>query len=135
MQSLESVLDQVQMSLSKKIGSEVGVQGAMPLFKSAQVSEDSSTVDAPPSKPSNVPSKSYLTSWRKLRSKNSGVSAMASLPASKDTSKDNLTVNTIPMTSLPASQPLRRRASQLQYNGSNNYMGALARLCDAVQVL
>ncbi|GKZ51347.1 hypothetical protein AbraIFM66951_005494, partial [Aspergillus brasiliensis] len=63
MQSLESVLDQVQMSLSKKIGSEVGVQGAMPLFKSAQVSEDSSTVDAPPSKPSNVPSKSYLTSW------------------------------------------------------------------------
>ncbi|KAI2825546.1 hypothetical protein CBS133816_8407 [Aspergillus niger] len=135
MQSLESVLDQVQMSLSKKIGSEVGVQGAMPLFKSAQVLEDSATVDAPPSKPSNVPSKSYLTSWRKLRSKNSGVSATASLPASKDTNKDNATVNTIPMTSLPTSQPLRRRVSQLQYNGSNNYMGALARLCDAAQVL
>ncbi|BCS02442.1 uncharacterized protein AKAW2_60706S [Aspergillus luchuensis] len=135
MQSLESVLDQVQMSLSKKIGSEVGVQGAMPLFKSAQSFEDPAAVDAPPSKPSNVPSKSYLTSWRKLRSKNSGVNATASLPASKDTNKDNATVSTIPMTSLPTSQPLRRRVSQLHYNGSNNYMGALARLCDAAQVL
>ncbi|RAL06222.1 uncharacterized protein BO80DRAFT_3905 [Aspergillus ibericus CBS 121593] len=135
MQSLEGVLDQVQMSLSKKIGSEVGVQGAMPLFKSAQAFEDTATLDALPSKPSNGPSKSYLTSWRKLRSKNSGLGATTSLPASKDSSKDNLTINTIPMTSMPASQHLRRSTSQLQYNGPNNYMGALARLCDAAQVL
>ncbi|PWY93360.1 hypothetical protein BO94DRAFT_372914 [Aspergillus sclerotioniger CBS 115572] len=135
MQSLEGVLDQVQMSLSKKIGSEVGVQGAMPLFKSAQAFDDAATLDALPSKPSNGPSKSYLTSWRKLRSKNSGLSATASFPTSKDPGKDNLTINTIPMTSIPASQPLRRSASQLQYNGPNNYMGALARLCDAAQVL
>ncbi|PYI09076.1 hypothetical protein BO78DRAFT_405269 [Aspergillus sclerotiicarbonarius CBS 121057] len=135
MQSLEGVLDQVQISLSKKIGSEVGVQGSMPLFKSTQAFEDAATLDALPSKPSNGPSKSYLTSWRKLRSKNSGLSGTASFPTSKDPSKDNLTINTIPMTSMPASQPLRRSASQLQYNGPNNYMGALARLCDAAQVL
>ncbi|PYH97783.1 hypothetical protein BO71DRAFT_438595 [Aspergillus ellipticus CBS 707.79] len=135
MQSLESVLDQVQMSLSKKLGGEVGVQGAMPLFKTTQASEDATTIDMLPSKPSNGPSKSYLTSWRKLRSKNSGLGTTTSLPISKEPSKDNLTINTIPMTSLPASQPLRRSSLQLQYNSSNNYMGALARLCDAAQVL
>ncbi|PWY68061.1 hypothetical protein BO70DRAFT_300779 [Aspergillus heteromorphus CBS 117.55] len=135
MQSLESVLDQVQMSLSKKIGSEVGVQGAVPLFKSTQASDDAAAMDILPSKSSNGPSKSYLTSWRKLRSKNSGLGAATSLPMSKEPSKDNLTINTIPMTSLPISHPVRHSSLPLQYNSPNNYMGALARLCDAAQVL
>ncbi|KAF7594279.1 hypothetical protein BBP40_009679 [Aspergillus hancockii] len=136
MQTLETVLDQVQSSLSKKLSSEVGVQGAIALFKASQGSDDASTVDALPSKTSGGASKSYLTSWRKLRSKNSGFGGATSLSSSKETSKDNLTINSLPMTPFPNSQPAKRSTTQLQFSGPNaNYMGALARLCDAAQVL
>lgn len=138
MQSLESVLDQVQASLSKKLGSDVGVQGAMPLFKLFPASDDASAVnDTLPSKASNGPSgKSYLTSWRKLRSKNSGTGAPSSTATSKETNKDNLTINSVPMSSSPSSQPAKRDVMQLQVSGPNShYMGALARLCDAAQVI
>ncbi|KAL2824684.1 hypothetical protein BDW59DRAFT_172812 [Aspergillus cavernicola] len=135
MQAFESVLDQVQMTLSKKMGSEVGVQGAMPLFKTAQGLDDAATIDTLPSRASNAPSKSYLSSWRKLRSKNSGVGAV-STSGSKEASKDHLTMSSLPMTSLPDAQPHQRNIAQAQFNGPNaNYMSALARLCDAAQVL
>ncbi|PYI17763.1 hypothetical protein BO99DRAFT_337024 [Aspergillus violaceofuscus CBS 115571] len=135
MQSLESVLDQVQMLLSKKVGSEVGVQGAMAFLKSNLSYDDTTNVDNLIVKPSTGPSKSYLTSWRKLRSKNAGFAMASSASASKDSSKDLSTSNTVPMTSVPVSQHAKRNISQLQLNGASNYMGALARLCDAVQVL
>ncbi|RAH73596.1 uncharacterized protein BO66DRAFT_408538 [Aspergillus aculeatinus CBS 121060] len=135
MQSLESVLDQVQMLLSKKVGSEVGVQGAMAFLRSSLSYDDATNVDNLVSKPSTGPSKSYLTSWRKLRSKNSGFAVASSASASKESSRDFSTSNTVPMTSVPASQHAKRNISQLQLNGASNYMGALARLCDAVQVL
>ena len=135
MQTFESVLDQVQMSLSKKIGSEVGVQGAMPLFKAAQALDDVTTFDAPPPRVSNGPSKSYLSSWRKLRSKNSGFGA-GSMPSSKEPSKDHLTISSLPMTPIPNAQHASRNISQVQFNGPNaNYMSALGRLCDAAQIL
>lgn len=137
MQALEVVLDQVQASLSKKLGNDVGVQGAMPLFKPASVSDEAAAIgDVLPSKVSNGPSKSYLTSWRKLRSKNSGIGATASISGSKEAGKDNLTISSLPMTSAPSSQSTKRHVTQFQFNGPNaNYMGALARLCDAAQVL
>lgn len=135
MQAFESVLDQVQMSLSKKLGSEVGVQGAMPLFKTAQAFDDTATVDALPPRTSNAPSKSYLSSWRKLRSKNSGFGA-ASFPNSKEASRDYLTMSSLPMTPIPNAQHANRNLAQVQFNGPNaHYMSALARLCDAAQVL
>ncbi|PYH41883.1 uncharacterized protein BP01DRAFT_386021 [Aspergillus saccharolyticus JOP 1030-1] len=133
MQSLESVLDQVQILLSKKVGSEVGVHGAMTLLKSNQAFDDTLNNDISFSKPSPGPSKSYLTSWRKLRSKNAGF-AVAAAACSKESSRDFSTSNSVPMTSVP-SQHTKRNFSQLQLNGGSNYMGALARLCDAVQVL
>lgn len=137
MQALEGILDQVQVALSKKLGNDVGVQGAMPLFKPSSVSDDAMTFgDSLPSKASNGPSKSYLTSWRKLRSKNSGIGITTAPSSSKETGKDNLTFNSIPMTSASGSQSAKRNVTQLQVNGPNaNYMGALARLCDAAQVL
>ncbi|KAE8151506.1 hypothetical protein BDV25DRAFT_92451 [Aspergillus avenaceus] len=136
MQSFESVLDQVQSSLSKKLGSEVGVQGSMALFRTSQGSDDAATVDTLPSKTSSGASKSYLTSWRKLRSKNSGFGGTLSLSNSRETSKDNLTISSLPMTSVLGSQSVKRNPTQLQFNGPNaHYMGALARLCDAAQVL
>ncbi|OGM39547.1 hypothetical protein ABOM_011835 [Aspergillus bombycis] len=136
MQSLETVLDQVQSSLSKKLSGEVGVQGAMALFKASQSSDDTATVDTLPSKTSSSASKSYLTSWRKLRSKNSGFGGTTSQSSVKETSRDNLIINSLPMSSIPNSQPVKRNTTQLQFNGPNaNYMSALARLCDAAQVL
>ncbi|KAL4880510.1 hypothetical protein BJY04DRAFT_219249 [Aspergillus karnatakaensis] len=135
MQAFEMVLDQVQLSLSKKLGSEVGVQGAMPLFKAAQASDDATTVEALPSRASNGTSKSYLSSWRKLRSKNSGFSSTP-VTTSKEASKDHLTISSLPMTSIQNAQPVIRNIAQVQFNGPNaNYMSALARLCDAAQVL
>ncbi|KAL4986859.1 hypothetical protein BDW68DRAFT_119746 [Aspergillus falconensis] len=135
MQALESVLDQVQISLSKKIGNEVGVQGAMPLFKAAQTLDDPAGVDAMPTKTSNGSSKSYLSSWRKLRSKNSGFGA-TTLSNSKEASKDYLTISSLPMTPIPNAQHANRNIAQVQFNGPNaNYMSALARVCDAAQVL
>ena len=135
MQAFESVLDQVQMSLSKKVGNEVGVQGAMPLFKAAPMLDDPATADAMPSKMSNGPSKSYLSSWRKLRSKNSGFGASA-LSSSKEASKDHLTISSLPMTPIPNAQHSNRNIAQVQFDGPHaNYMSALARLCDAAQIL
>ncbi|KAL4761888.1 uncharacterized protein BDW70DRAFT_159199 [Aspergillus foveolatus] len=135
MQAFESVLDQVQMSLSKKVGNEVGVQGAMPLFKTAPILDDPATADAMPSKMSNGPSKSYLSSWRKLRSKNPGFGATA-LSNSKEASKDHLTISSLPMTPIPNAQHSNRNIAQVQFDGPHaNYMSALARLCDAAQVL
>ncbi|THC93185.1 hypothetical protein EYZ11_007336 [Aspergillus tanneri] len=136
MQSFENILDQVQISLSKKIGNEVGVQGAIPLFKSPQGIDDTTSIDTLPPKTSTGPGKSYLSSWRKLRSKNSGFGATTSQPSSKDASKDNLTISSLPMTLIPNSHLTKHSTTQLQFNGPNaNYMGALARLCDAAQVL
>ncbi|KAL2787476.1 hypothetical protein BJX66DRAFT_353359 [Aspergillus keveii] len=135
MQTFESVLDQVQMSLSKKMGGEVGVQGAMPLFKAAQTLDDATAIDTLPSRASNGPGKSYLSSWRKLRSKNSGFGA-APLAGPKEATKDHLTISSLPMTSVLNNEPTKRNVTQLQFSGPNaNYMSALARLCDAAQVL
>lgn len=139
MQSLESILDQVQAMLSKKLGSEVGVHGAMPLFKMSPTSEEASTTaETLPPKTSSGPSssKSYLASWRKLRSKNSGVGTTTPLPTPRETTKDSLTISSLPMTPTPSTPGVKRDVTQLQFNGPNaHYMGALARLCDAAQVI
>ena len=139
MQSLESVLDQVQVSLSKKLGNEVGVQVSSSLFKGGTTAEEAgSHMDNLPSKSSNLAGKSYLTTWRKLRSKNSAaVPTTAILPlSSKDGVRETMSMSSLPMTNLHNIRPAKRDVSQVQCTGPNaNYMGALARLFDAVQVL
>ncbi|KAL1967768.1 hypothetical protein VTN77DRAFT_2457 [Rasamsonia byssochlamydoides] len=136
MQAFENILDQVQGTLAKKLGSEVGVQGSLSLFKS--VSEDATvTTENSSLKTSNGTGKSYLSSWRKLRSKSSAAtSSNAPLPSARENAKDNLTMNSLPMTATPSSRVAKRNVTQLQFTGPNaNYMGALARLFDAAQVL
>lgn len=136
MQSLENVLDQVQTSLAKKLGNEVGVQGSMPLFRSTSTDESGAAADSTSSKMSGGSSKSYLSTWRKLRSKNSGVNAVTPISNGKEGGKENLTMSSLPMTSTPSARPAKRDITQVQFTGPNaNYMGALARLFDAVQVL
>jgi hypothetical protein len=137
-QSLEQVLDQVQSNLVKKLGSEVGVQGISSLFKDAPASTgDGNQGVEPASNSARAMSqgKSYLTSWRKLRSKSSAVNLPA-YSASKDQAKDTLVLSTLPMTSLPNPRFARRDIDQLEASGPHAaYMGSLARLFDAVQVL
>jgi hypothetical protein len=148
MQALEVVLDQVQAQLAKKLGNEVGVQSVSTLFKDAtsvgeggggesmrsmHSSQDNSTSRAV------AQGKSYLTSWRKLRSKNSGVN-LASMAGPKisngDVPKDSLNMATLPMTSLPSIRFAKRDTSGLTFEGPNSgYMSSLARLFDSAQIL
>ena len=137
MQSFESVMEQVRGTLQKKLGNEVGVSGSAGLFKGSPATEEPQA-DPLVVKSSNVPGKSYLASWRKLRSKSSGAGINASHTqfSSKDTTKDSVTMPTLPMTAQPSSRVTKRNVQQMQGTGPNSsYMGALARLFDAVQVL
>ncbi|KAF2853967.1 hypothetical protein T440DRAFT_505653 [Plenodomus tracheiphilus IPT5] len=150
MQSLELVLDQVQTQLAKKLGNEVGVHSVAALFKDATtVGEGATSVDglskgshgsqdhAPP-KSAVAQGKSYLTSWRKLRSKNSGVNlaSMATTSAKSEIPKDSLVMSTLPMTSLPSIRFAKRDISGVVFEGPNSgYMGSLARLFDSAQIL
>ncbi|KAF2088669.1 hypothetical protein K490DRAFT_39646 [Saccharata proteae CBS 121410] len=143
MQALEAVLDQVQTNLVKKLGSDVGVNGVTNLFKDAATvsssgtaAPDGSTMPDLPAK-SAATSRSYLSSWKKLRSKNSGV-GLSSTFTTKEVQKDSLTMPSLPMTSLPNIRFAKREPVQQlgAFEGPNgNYMGALARLCEAVQIL
>ena len=133
-------MDQVQANLSKKLGGDVGVQGAASSFKGITVIDDSaSNSEALTSKTNNPNSKSYLSSWRKLRSKNSlgpGLTTVSATTISKDGSKEAPTMKSLPMTTVPNPRFPKRDISQVQCMGPNpSYMGALARLCDAAQVL
>ncbi|KAI8938247.1 hypothetical protein NX059_005907 [Plenodomus lindquistii] len=150
MQSLELVLDQVQAQLAKKLGNEVGVHSVTSLFKDATtVGEGAASVDSTakgshgsqdhaPAKSAVAQGKSYLTSWRKLRSKNSGVNlaSLASTSAKNEVPKDSLVMNTLPMTSLPSIRFAKRDISGVVFEGPNSgYMGSLARLFDSAQIL
>lgn len=138
MQSLEGILEQVQVTLNKKLGSEVGVQGSGGMFKDASFGGDADTSNL--TKSGSMLSKSSSFSWRRLRSKNSGV-ALSNTYSNKtptDGPKEGLTMSTLPMTttSVAKTRFTKRDVSQVQFSGPNaNYMGALARLFDAAQAI
>ncbi len=140
MQFFESVIDQAQMSLSKKLGSEVGLLGVSWLSKGSNTAEDTmSNAETLTSKSGNTGSKYGLSSWRKLRSKTStgpGFNPATVATVFKDGVKEPPTMSSLPMTSLSNPRIPKRDVSQVKCAGPNaNYMGALARLCDAVQIL
>ncbi len=137
MQSLEGVLEQVQVTLTRKLGNEVGVQATGMLFKDAPALNEPD-MSAAASRTSSSTSKSSF-SWRRLRSKNSGTGLAAAYnakPASADGPKEGLSMASLPMTSLTTIRFAKRDVGQVQFSGPNaTYMGALARLFDAVQVV
>ncbi|KAK3079019.1 hypothetical protein LTS18_005943, partial [Coniosporium uncinatum] len=163
MQSLELVLDQVQANLTKKLGSDVGVNSVGALFKDAPSGvgdvaggsggphsasvpsdvRDPLTGSVLPPKSSSMPARNYLTSWRKLRSKSSsaGLNSLASsLGAAAREAKEagGPVMHSVPMTSLPNVRFTKRDIGSVGAMGSGpnaNYMGALARLCDSVQIV
>ncbi|KAF2196395.1 hypothetical protein GQ43DRAFT_476366 [Delitschia confertaspora ATCC 74209] len=156
MNALEAVLDQVQTALSKKLGNEVGTHGVQSLFKDAHTvgtgtinadgtekGSHSSQDHALPKVGAVAQSKSYLASWRKLRSKNSAVNLSSMVSSSKgmsgtgsEVAKDSLTMATLPMTSLPNIRFAKREVGNVVFEGPNaTYMSCLARLFDAAQIL
>lgn len=144
MQALEVILDQVQQQLAKKLGNEVGVHSVSTLFKDAYTvgegasMEGLSRVTTQDHLPKSAVSqgKSYLTSWRKLRSKNSGVNLASMASTKSEVPKDSLVMPTLPMTSLHTIRFAKRDISGVQFEGPNSgYMSSLARLFDSAQIL
>jgi len=146
MQSFENVLDQAQANLSKKLGNEVGLHNISSLFKDAPASStgigqtnQKAGSDATSAAGINkTGSKSYLTSWRKLRSKTSSTALSTSYTNIKEVPKEGLTMHSVPMTAVisPPIRLVKRDTESMKCEGPNaNYMSTLARLCDAVQVL
>ncbi|TVY45095.1 hypothetical protein LOCC1_G002931 [Lachnellula occidentalis] len=140
MQSLEGILEQVQATLTKKLGNEVGVHGSGDMFKDAPPSGDAET-STTASKSGSMSSKSSSFSWRRLRSKTSAVglsNAYSSKTTPTDVPKEGLTMSTLPMTTTSVAKVrfAKRDVNEVQFSGPNaNYMGALARLFDAAQTL
>jgi hypothetical protein len=148
MQTLENILEQVEVALTRKLGNEVGVHGASNLFKEATAPEGDQGPTVPRS--ASVSGKSSSFSWRRLRGKTSsaglgntysgktssgGGSSAATIPVDGAAAKDAV-VPSVPMTSHPTSRPAKRDVSSVQFGGPNaNYMGALARLLDAAQTV
>ncbi|KAL8828403.1 MAG: hypothetical protein Q9170_006618 [Blastenia crenularia] len=132
MQSLEHIMEQSQAVLSKKLGNEVGVSSAAWLSKTS--GETASNGDIFGGKSSNAGSKSYLSSWRKKMSKSSSMGT--GFAASSVSNKEAPVMSSLPMTASQHSRFPQRDLSQVEYVGPHShYMGALARLCDAVQFL
>ena len=144
MQFLETVMDRAQANLSKKLGSEVGVQGAAGAFKNAPTTDidGASNTDANPTPSATGSNKSFVKSWRKLRSTKSlgaGATPASVARSGGDASsgtKEAPTMPSLPMTTTQNPRFPKRDLSQVQCMGPNpSYMGALARLCDAAQIL
>ena len=139
MQFFESIMESVQASLTKKLGNDVGVQGAAHTFKGLNAVEEITTnPEVLTAKTTNANSRSYLPSWRKLRSRN--VSGQGFPPSTSNTGRDSSreapTMKSLPMTANQNPRFPKRDVRQVQCLGPNpSYMGALARLCDAAQIL
>jgi hypothetical protein len=146
MQSLETVLDAVQAVLAKKLGNEVGVNATASFIKDAPVESANQAagvteVHYPNSRSS---SKSYLSSWRKLRSKTSSTHVVNG-NTGKDMKdiKDNSSapkLSSVPMTGmLSVPTKFSRKTETLQLEGISGpwagYMTSLAKFCDACQVV
>lgn len=143
LQNFEEVMERVQATLIKRLGSEVGVQGVGALFK------DATTVDGPStgadgstreSGPKTNSGKSYLSGWRKLRSKNTSFGGASGPAASGRVEKEGPLMATIPMTSFVSVDSNGRPKIDLTHDIAadgphRDYMISLARLCEAAQVL
>ncbi|KAG9237580.1 hypothetical protein BJ875DRAFT_142848 [Amylocarpus encephaloides] len=140
MQALEGVLEQVQATLTKKLGNEVGVQASGGMFKDASTGGDGDGNTAS-SKSGSTSSKTSSFSWRRLRSKNSGVAlsnAYSNKGSTPEIPKEGLTIGTLPMTSTAVAKVrfAKRDIREVQFSGPNaTYMSALARLFDAAQAI
>ena len=140
MQAFELLLDQVQGQLARKLGAEVGVNGSLSLFKSSSVLEENGpSQEVSIGKGVGIGSKSYLASWKKLRSKSSSASAVPSSSTSsggREASRETSTTRPLRMTTSLDVRSIRREKHKIHGIGPHaHYMASLGRLCEAVQIL
>ncbi|KFY46281.1 hypothetical protein V495_02573 [Pseudogymnoascus sp. VKM F-4514 (FW-929)] len=139
MQAFEDVLEQARAILVRKLGNDVGVQGSGMLFKDASSTSTEAETTTTTSKTSSGIGKQSSFSWRRLRSKSSGVALNTyggRTPAAETTKEGGHTISSLPMTTSGSTRFAKRDISQVQFTGPNsNYMSALAKLFDAAQVL
>lgn len=138
MQSLENVLEQVQVFFTRRLGNDVGVQGSGALFKDADGAVEGS--DGKPIPRNNSISSKGTFSWKRLRNKTSSSTISTSFGSSGGTRKESsgadAMLNTLPFTDHPTSKPSKRDVMAVQFSGPNaHYMAALARLFDAAQAI
>jgi len=136
MSTFERMLDQVQASLTKKLGNEVGNLGAGALFKDSPAEDEPSS--AVPRSASVTGKSSASFSWRRLRSKNSsaGLGGSFGPGLGGEAPREVPVPASLPMTSHPTSRPSKRDLSQVPFTGpQGTYMETLARLFDAAQIL
>ncbi|KAH8670787.1 hypothetical protein BX600DRAFT_509536 [Xylariales sp. PMI_506] len=144
MQNLENILEQVQQTLTKKLGNEVGTQGA----GAFRERDEPESVPAVP-RSASVSGRSAAFSWRRLRSKGSAVN-LTSAYGGKSTSgnggeriaeKEVLgpgigALPSLPMVAHPSSRPAKRDVTSVKFDGPYaGYMESLARLFDAAQTI
>lgn len=138
MQAFEDVLEQARALLVRKLGNDVGVQGSGMLFKDASSASTETETTTTSSKTSSGIGKQSSFSWRRLRSKSSGVALnnYGGRTQVTETPKDGHTISSLPMTTSGSTRFAKREISQVQFVGPNsNYMSSLAKLFDAAQVL
>ncbi|KAI1389360.1 uncharacterized protein F4822DRAFT_198290 [Hypoxylon trugodes] len=144
MQSFENILEMVQMTLTRKLGNEVGTQG-MSAFR-----DEKDTEAAPPvPRSASVSGKGGAFSWRRLRNKGSAAnmtnayggksnSGGSNGPSAneRDITSSIGSIPSLPMTAHPSSKPAKRDVASAGFDGPYaNYMASLARLFDAAQTV
>ncbi|RKF82078.1 putative mit domain-containing protein [Golovinomyces cichoracearum] len=140
MHVFETVWEQTQTLLSKKLGNEVGAQnfGISVGLKDGVL--DGDIENSNNSHRSGSTSGKSTFSWRRLRSKNSGLglSHGFSNKSSTEGIKESLKIKSLPMTSNTTTKNrfAKKDINEVKFTGPNsNYMNALARLFDAAQVI
>jgi hypothetical protein len=148
MQALEEVLEQVQATLTRRLGHEVGVQGSGTMFRDAGSGVEGGDPAAMP-RSASVAGKGSSFSWRRLRSKNSsanlpglatygkgGSGAGGSTANLHEGAGKDMGLASLPMTAQPTNRPIKRDLGSVSFAGPNaNYMASLARLFDAAQTV
>lgn len=142
LQAFEEVMERVQTMMVKRLGSEVGVHGIGAMFKDAVTTEGGNVITEGRDGPKSNSGKSYLSGWRKLRSKNSGHGGTSggALATGVRPEREGTTMASVPMTSFVAIDKRTAHAlkspSEAGLEGPyKEYMASLARLCEAAQVL
>ncbi|GAP83227.1 putative GTP-binding protein [Rosellinia necatrix] len=146
MQSFENILETVQNTLSRRLGTEVGTQGMITL-------KDEKEAEAPPVPRNNsISGKAGAFSWRRLRSKGSAVNLASTYGVKINTGSGSAngvhgipegdvispggSMPSLPMVAHPSSRPAKRDVTSVKFDGPNaHYMGSLARLFDAAQTV
>ena len=141
MQHFEDVMEKVQATLVKKLGGEVGVTGVGSMFKEADKGE-SPTENGGKEAGSKGAFKSSLSSWRKLRGKNSAAAptSISSGATNKPGERISDTMASVPMTSFAGVEKRTgHRRDALRdaiFEGPHkDYMASVARLAEAAQVI